>query len=697
MIVDVRSDEQSAGPFGDLDAYVNLPRVGGLWLSPDGRRLVVAVATPDHKKTRYTTALWEVDPAGERAARRLTRSDDGESAAAFTPAGDLLFTSVRPANQDGPADGADAAGEEPRAALWLQPATGGDARVVANLPGGVQGVVVSDSGALVLGSPLLPSSPDADGDKEKRKARKEAGVSAILHEEYPVRYWDHDLGPHRTRLLVGALTEDVTGGDGLLDLRDLTGHVGRALGVEPGWDVAPDGRTVVVAWTVAESAGSQRSTLVAIDVATGERRTLADRADLEYAAPRVSPDGTRVAVEVARRSSPEDPGDVWLAVVPLTDGPVQALTDGWDRLPHSARWTPDSAALIVAADDTGRSPLWRVDAVTGAVTRLTSDDGAYTDLRVSPDGRWVYALRSAVDSPPRPIRLAVDGGSEVQMLPGPAEALGASVRVPATLEEVNATAADGTPLRAWIALPSQAGAESPVPLLLWIHGGPLSSWNAWSWRWNPWIAVARGYAVLLPDPALSTGYGYEFIKRGWGDWGGAPYTDLMAITDAAEERPDIDAGRTAAMGGSFGGYMANWVAGHTDRFAAIVTHASVWALDQMITTTDAPYYWLRELTDKRREANSPHRFAPAITTPVLVIHGDKDYRVPIGEALRLWWDLLSRSSAADGSSPHKFLYFPDENHWILKPGNVKAWYATVLAFLDHHVRGQEWQRPDLLG
>jgi len=283
------------------------------------------------------------------------------------------------------------------------------------------------------------------------------------------------------------------------------------------------------------------------------------------------------------------------------------------------------------------------------------------------------------------------------MLPGPAEALGASVRVPATLEEVNATAADGTPLRAWIALPSQAGAESPVPLLLWIHGGPLSSWNAWSWRWNPWIAVARGYAVLLPDPALSTGYGYEFIKRGWGDWGGAPYTDLMAIIDAAEERPDIDAGRTAAMGGSFGGYMANWVAGHTDRFAAIVTHASVWALDQMITTTDAPYYWLRELTDKRREANSPHRFAPAITTPVLVIHGDKDYRVPIGEALRLWWDLLSRSSAADGSSPHKFLYFPDENHWILKPGNVKAWYATVLAFLDHHVRGQEWQRPELLG
>jgi dipeptidyl aminopeptidase/acylaminoacyl peptidase len=698
VIVDVCSDEQSAGPFVDLDAYVNLPRVGGLWLSPDGSRLVVAVATPDRKKVRYTTALWEIDPAGERAARRITRSDDGESVAAFTPAGDLLFTSARP-DQDGEADGA--AGEEPRAALWLQPATGGDARVLASLPGGVRGVSVSESGVIVLGSPMLPSSGGADSDKEIRNARKEAGVSAILHEEYPVRYWDRDLGPHRTRLLVAALTEDVTGADAPLDLRDLTGHVGRALGVEDGWDIAPDGRTVVAVWTVAESAGSQRSTLVAIDVATGERRTLVDSADLEYGAPRVSPDGTRVAVVVERRSSPEEPGDVWLAVVPLTGGPVQALTDGWDRWPHSARWTPDSAAMIVAADESGRSPLWRVDATTGGIARLTSDDGAYTDIRVSPDGRWVYALRSAVDSPPRPIRVALDGGSdggsEVQVLPGPAEVLGACVRVPGTLAEVTTTAADGTPLRAWIAVPSQAGTESPAPLLVWIHGGPLSSWNAWSWRWNPWIAVARGYAVLLPDPALSTGYGHEFLKRGWGDWGGAPYTDLMAITDAAEKRPDIDAGRTAAMGGSFGGYMANWVAGHTDRFAAIVTHASVWDRNASIESNDVSYAFRRSLSYEAADALSPHHFADAISTPMLVTHGGNDYRVPVSEGMKLWWALSSRAKGGDRSSPHKFLYFPDEGHWILKPGNVKAWYATVLAFLDHHVRGQEWQRPDLLG
>jgi dipeptidyl aminopeptidase/acylaminoacyl peptidase len=337
-----------------------------------------------------------------------------------------------------------------------------------------------------------------------------------------------------------------------------------------------------------------------------------------------------------------------------------------------------------------------VDAETGEPTRLTRD-GAYTNQRISPDGRFVYALRAAVNRPPAPVRVAITGEPTVLSLPGPAEALGQDFAEPGRLTEVTATAEDGTPLRAWLALPHSASDDAPVPLVLWIHGGPLSSWMAWSWRWNPWLAVAKGYAVLLPDPALSTGYGVEFIRRGWGAWGAAPFTDLMALTDGALARPDIDANRTAAMGGSFGGYMANWVAGHTDRFAAIVTHASLWSLDQFGPTTDATYYWDREMTAEMIEANSPQRFADDITTPMLVIHGDKDYRVPIGEALRLWWDLVSRSKSDDGTSPHKFLYFPDENHWISTPNHVRVWYSTVFAFLSHHVLGEKWERPDILG
>jgi dipeptidyl aminopeptidase/acylaminoacyl peptidase len=229
-----------------------------------------------------------------------------------------------------------------------------------------------------------------------------------------------------------------------------------------------------------------------------------------------------------------------------------------------------------------------------------------------------------------------------------------------------------------------------------VHGGPLSSWNFWHWRWNPWLLAARGYAVLLPDPALSTGYGLDFVARGWGEWGGAPYTDLLAVTDAALTRPDLDAERTAVMGGSFGGYMANWIAGHTDRFRAIVTHASLWALEQFGTTTDMPSYWLREMTPEMAERNSPHLFADAIRTPMLVIHGDRDYRVPVGEALRLWWDLVARHTGDPADLPHRFLLFPDENHWVLAPQNAAVWYETVTAFLDHHVLGKDWETPDLL-
>jgi dipeptidyl aminopeptidase/acylaminoacyl peptidase len=169
----------------------------------------------------------------------------------------------------------------------------------------------------------------------------------------------------------------------------------------------------------------------------------------------------------------------------------------------------------------------------------------------------------------------------------------------------------------------------------------------------------------------------------------------MAVTDAALARPDIDSSRTAMMGGSYGGYMANWIAGHTDRFGAIVSHAGLWVLDQMFGTTDLPMFWRPQFGDpltapERYQANSPHRHIASIRTPMLIIHGDKDFRVPVGEALRLWWDLNRHGAEA------KFLYFPDENHWILTPGHATVWYETVFAFLAQHVLGQPWRRPDLL-
>jgi dipeptidyl aminopeptidase/acylaminoacyl peptidase len=257
-------------------------------------------------------------------------------------------------------------------------------------------------------------------------------------------------------------------------------------------------------------------------------------------------------------------------------------------------------------------------------------------------------------------------------------------------------------IRGWLGLPSSASKTEPAPWLLCVHGGPRMSWNSWSWRWNPWLMVARGYAVLLPDPGLSTGH--DFVARGHGGWGPRPFADLMAITDATVARPDIDGTRTAAMGGSYGGYMANWIAGHTGRFKAIVSHAGLWVLDQMFGTTDAPAYWQRHFGDPitqpgRYLENSPHHHLEAIITPMLVIHGDKDYRVPIGEALRLWSGMATRPYPPEGPAGKpdmKFLYFPTENHWILTPGHAVVWYQAVLAFLATHVLGEPWQRPDLL-
>ncbi len=730
----------AATAFHNLADFVAIPRVAALRLAPDGSWLAAAVQTLSADGKKYLTSIWRVDTEGG-PPRRLTRSAEGEASPRFLPDGSLLFTSRRPDTGAGPAkpDGAPAEG----AKLWLLPPGGGEARVVAALPGGVAAAeVAATSGTVVLSSPVLPEAgrggtggrevlpkggpggwvppgdeggspggrPPGDNtaadDARLRKERSDAGVSAILHEALPVRFWDHDLGPDQLRLfcLDQGLVRD--GDDHETEqyagLRDLTPEPGRALD-EQSFALTPDGASVVSGWWQWHPAGQSYSELVLIDVASGKRRVLLSAPDYNFSGPRVSPDGRYVVCQRETQITAEHPVDATLVVLDVNgldvNGPGAAgeagrdLLPGLDRWPEEPAWAPDSRALYFAADDGGRRPLFRLDTETGVLTRVTGGDGAYTDLHPSPDGRYLYALRTTVDAPPAPVRIDLTAGPDAD--PAPLDCPGVPLTLPGRLEEVEAAADDGQPIRAWLVLPEGVSAASPAPLLLWVHGGPMSSWNAWSWRWNPWLMAARGYAVLLPDPALSTGYGQEFIARGHRDWGARPYADIMAVTEAVLSRPDIDADRIGMMGGSYGGYMANWMAGHTDRFKAIVSHASLWALDQMFGTTDHPMFWRPQFGDPLTEpamyeANSPNRHIARIRTPMLVIHGDKDYRVPVGEGLRLWWDLSRHGLEA------KFLYFPDENHWILTPGNARIWYETVLAFLAQHVLGQEWVRPALL-
>ena len=653
------SPETQRVPFASLESYIALPRVESLALSPDGHTVVLTIATLARDRTSHERALWSVPADGSGSPIRLTRSAKGESGVAFTGSGDILFVSARP-------------------------------------------------------------------DAAARAERTTKKVTAILHESYPVRHWDHDLGPaepHLFALDLSILREtiadstnpsgpdasstnpsgpDASGSDASFpgqallpfptDLplpRDLTPSPGRSAETA-GQTLTPHGRTLIAALRVAEQRAG-RFVIVSIDVESATMTTLFDEEGVDFEVPAVSHDGRRIAFVRADFSTPKGPADQELWVADIDGGNARRVAEGWDRWPSSPSFDADNESLIVTADQDGRGPVFRVPLDGGSPIQLTTDDFSYTDVAVDIVSGDLVALRSSWVAPPHPVRISRSG--VVTALATPARL----PEVPGSIVEVETTVEDGARVRGWLLLPSDASPEHPASLLLWIHGGPLNSWNGWSWRRNPLLAVARGYAVLLPDPALSTGYGLDFITRGWDAWGAKPYTDLMAITDAAEARPDIDTTKTAALGGSFGGYMANWVAGHTDRFRAIVSHASLWALDQFNGTTDNSWYWQSIFSPEGMIDSSPHHSVRDIVTPMLVIHGAIDYRAPIGESLRLWSELAEHHAGSDGSTPHKFLLFPDENHWVLKPQHAVLWYETVFAFLDQHVNGAAWMRPKLLG
>jgi dipeptidyl aminopeptidase/acylaminoacyl peptidase len=666
----------TATAFENLDDYLALPRVSGLAVSADGSRVVTTVAALNDKRSEHVSAVWELDPAGQRPAHRLTRSAEGESAPTFTADGDLLFLSSRPSAENS------GDGKKPPASLWRLPAGGGEAVELLRVPGGISAVrTARRADTAVVGAAMLPAARDIDDDRRLRDLRNDGQVTAILHTDYPVRFWNSDIGPDEPHLLDA---------DGPRDLTPQPGNALRAAGFDDAdFDISADGNFLVTTWQLTGPGPTQRSVLMRVDLASGERQVIAHEPDANLEHPAIAPDGSGVAYARETISTPDRAPRTTLQYLRFGDQ-SRPLADGWDRRPSSITWSSDGIALVVTADQNGRAPVFSVDVKTSTVTQLTDDDFGYTDVVAAPDG-VLYALRSSYAAPPHPVRIGPDGAVttlpciELPTLPG-------------TLTEVVTTTPDGTTVRSWLVLP--ASPEAPAPLLLWVHGGPLGSWNSWAWRWNPWLMASRGYAVLLPDPALSTGYGQDFIQRGWGAWGGPPFDDLMAATDGACEHPRVDATRIAAMGGSFGGYMANWIAGHTNRFAAIVSHASLWALDQFGPTTDTAYYWRREMTPEMTAANSPHRFVGNISTPMLVIHGDKDYRVPIGESLRLWYELLANSALPagdDGSSAHRFLYFPTEDHWVIAPQHTKIWYEVVIAFLAEHVLGESAEWPEALG
>jgi len=476
------------------------------------------------------------------------------------------------------------------------------------------------------------------------------------------------------------------------DMTDLTDDVDTLALRGATADISPDGSTVVTTWDERIPGGETRTSLVRIDTVTRERTVLlAADARHEYGNPVVSRDGARIAVTRLTTATPADTTYPFLEIHRLDsssrdgdppDNRTPVTVDLGNLTVSEYTWTSDGA-LLVTGDRHSSGAVLTVDGRSGEV-RTLADDAVYSSLAPAPDGS-LFALRSDVATPPRPVRF---GDDDVRELPAPGTVAG----LPGRLEWVETDIDDNLTVGGWLCIPTGATADNPAPVMLWIHGGPHGSYNAWSWRWCPWLSVARGYAVLMPDPAMSTGYGHAGLNRGWPRLPDIVFDECERLLDDVLDRPELDATRTALLGASFGGYMTNWVAGNTDRFDAIVTHAGLWALDQQHRTTDAAAGKMRvhghedQWPDWYR-AYSPHHGTAKITTPMLITHGNRDYRVPISEALRLWWDLVSTWDGPPETMPHRFLQLTSENHWVLTPSNSRAWNETVLAFCDQHVRG----------
>lgn len=670
--------------FDTPEHLVASPRLSGFSTHPSGGVIALRKElSADGKK--YVAQAWSVEHIDDRAVgRQLTHDQHGVSEVCPAPDGNVFFTSGRPYGDD----------DKERTRLWLLPPHG-EARMILERPGDVEDLKLGGE-RLFFVSGTLPSARHAKDMKAENerldKLREDSGVSAILYEKAPTRDWDHDLGPDEPTLWFVNASEAIGGAAVQDSMRPVRLPEGRLLGYEP----SPDGSFVVVTVNAWIDGGWERSEVWRIPAAedgSGEPQLIrAADSNIWWETGPVSPDGSRVILlkEQLWRSTQNLSVSLW--AYDFDSGDAQEILHGDEYWGEGPRWIDDNT-VVCSADYRGRGIVLRVTCAPGqepSVEISAGGDGqgwTYGSVQVAEDRLW--ALRSRVDRPEELVRWPVD---EFSADPAPVEGILPDDVPAGRLEEVTTLAEDGTEIRAWLALPDTTAAEE-LPLLVFVHGGPWASNNAWLWRWNPWPFVARGYAVLLPDPAISTGYGQHMIDRGQQELGGVPFTDVMALVEAATQRQDIDADRQALLGGSYGGYMANWVAGHTGaRFKCIVTHASLWDLNTMGSTTDNTE-WEEAMAPSQADQYSPHRFVGDIQVPMLVIHGDKDYRVPISQGLQLWSD-LQRHTAVEG---HKFLYFPDENHWILKPGNARTWYETVLAFVDEHVQDKPWHRPELLG
>ena len=647
---------------GDL---VSLDRVSDPQVSPDGRQVAFTLSAVDLEADRRRTDIWVVGVAGGEP-RRLTSHSAGDFNPRWSPNGaQLYFLSTRSGSSQ----------------VWRLDMAGGEATQVTDLPLDAANLTLSPDGShLAVSVEVFVDCATLACTAERLDGSEADAATGRVYDGLFVRHWDTWEDGRRSHIVVMSV-----GGGTPVDV--MAGVDGDSPSVPFGgaeeFAFAPDGRAVVLTARVV-GAGEPWSTnfdlwLAPTDGSHLPRKLTDDNAAWDTA-PVFSPDGETLAYLAMDRSGFEaDRFRIMLRHWP--DGPTRMLASDWDRSPGGLLWTADGRTLYATAQNVGHVSLFAIDVASGAVTTVLDDLG-YVGSPAIAGERLVFGL----DNLTLPVELFTvrhDGSDLRQITRVNEERL--AVLTLGDHEQFSFAGAAGDTVYAQIVKPADFDAGRTYPVAFLIHGGPQGSFgNHFHYRWNPQSYAAAGYAVVMVDFHGSVGYGQDFTDAITGDWGGKPLEDLQKGLAAALNRYDwMDGDNVCALGASYGGYMVNWIAGNwPDRFRCLVNHDGVFDMRSMYYSTEelwfpewehgGPYY----ANPEGHERHNPVQHVANWSTPMLVIHGQEDHRVPLEQGLGTFNALQRRGI------PSRFLYFPDESHWVLKPHNSMQWHDTVLGWLD---------------
>ena len=647
------------------DALMQLARIGEPQISPDGHTVAFSVQTMDVAGNKRPRQLWVVPVAGG-PPRKITQAGENNERPRWLPdSKSMAFISDRGGSSQ----------------IWIMDADGSNPRQVTSLSTEAGGVLVSPDGKhLVFTSEVYPECGADDACNKKRlDEEKNSPVKARTYTALLYRHWTRWQSLRRSHLLVvpvaGGAPIDLTPGD-----RDVPPF---SLGGPDDYAISPDGSEVCYAMNAdAVPAASTNSELFAVAIAGGQgpARKITSNPGAD-SGPLYSPDGKYLAWRMQARPGYES--DRWrLVAMDRLSGRVNVLSESVDRWVTGFTWSPDSSKLFFTTEDRGRQGIQFIS-VTGGETRIAAGGDSYLDdMQFAPDGKTMIYTAASATQPAEIYRASASGGAAAALTRLNDDILNArQLTVP---EEFTVEGAEGARVQSFLVKPPGFRKDRKYPVLVLIHGGPQGAWgHSWTYRWNAQVFASAGYLVVMPNPRGSTGYGQKFIDEINNDWGGRAFDDVMAVADHMATLPYADAARMAAAGGSYGGYMADWILGHTARFKALVSHAGVYDLRSMFGETEELWFPLWEFGGPPWEKPedyirwSPSMFAKEFRTPTLVIHGELDFRVPFGQGLQLFTALQMQKV------PSKLLVYPDEGHWINKPQNSMLWYKTFIDWIDN--------------